>query len=85
MYNPLIYYLTNDKLRKGIIAVIRKKDLENFSTTTHQQSGLHHGGHHRRSNQLISMAGRYISSGTQHNSDTSQNSSKNNSFETTAL
>lgn len=78
MYNPIIYYFTNEKLRKGIIAVIRKKDLGNFSTA---HNVLHQNPHqiHRRSHQLISMSGRYVS-GTP--PPGSRNSSKNNSFET---
>lgn len=67
--------MTNDKLRKGIIAVIKKKDLDNF----HSNCGLQN---RRRSHQLISMAGRYIPGNVRQHSGSSENSSKHNSFET---
>ena len=79
MYNPLIYYFTNEKLRKGIIAVLKKKDLENFSSNgLHSQQQLHH----RRSHQLISMTSKYISGTSSSPPPGSRNTSKNNSFET---
>ena len=78
MYNPIIYYFTNEKLRKGIVAVIKKKDLGNISTA-HIDLQQEHHQIRRRSHQLISMSGRYVS-GTP--PPGSRNSSKNNSFET---